>query len=78
LKFTIKPRPKGDGFNLQSEALSHDGLWYGNIDYAVAYARHRAGSERATIEIFDAAGALIQTIHHDPNQRENAGTLGVI
>jgi hypothetical protein len=76
--FTIKPRRDGTGFNLESEALSPRGLWYGNVDYAVGYAQHRAGSERATIQVFDAAGALVQTITHEPNRRENCGTLGVI
>lgn len=78
VKFTIKPRRDGKGFNLESDALSHRGLWYGNVDYAVGYAQHRAGSERATIEVFDAAGALVQTIEHEPSGRCRSGTLGVI
>lgn len=78
MKFTIKPRRDGRGVNLESDVLSHRGLWYGEVDYAIGYAQHRAGSERATIELFDAAGAIVQTIIHEPTRRENCGTLGVI
>jgi hypothetical protein len=76
--FTIKPRATKDGFDLESEALSHGGLWYGEVRQAVSYARHRAGSKPATIQVFDEAGHIIETIEHNPNTRDGAGTLGVI
>lgn len=77
MKFTIRPRHECDGFTLESEALS-GAMWYGEVEFAVSYARHRAGAQRAMIEVCDAAGAVIQTIFHDPSRREQAGTLGVI
>lgn len=78
IEFTITPRLTNDGFNLESETLGHGKLWYGNVDSAIGYAQHRAGSKPATIRVFGTAGAVIQTIMHDPNAREGAGTLGVI
>jgi hypothetical protein len=76
--FTIKPRPRRDGVTLESEALSFP-MWYGNADDAAGYAKFRAGSARATIEVFDARGELVQRIEHDPNMSlENSGRLGAL
>jgi hypothetical protein len=69
--FTIKPRLTKDGFDLESEALSHGGLWYREVRQAVSYARHRAGSKRATIEIFNEAGTIVETIEHVPDRKGN-------
>jgi hypothetical protein len=77
MTFTIKPRPKRAGFELASEALSSP-IWYGEVDHAIYYAQRRAGSKRATIQIFDKAGQLIETIEHNPNARDSVGTLGGI
>jgi hypothetical protein len=77
MTFTIKPRPKRGGFELASEALSSP-IWYGEVDHAIYYAQHHAGSKRATIQIFDAAGQIIETIEHNQNVRDSAGTLGGI
>lgn len=65
MTFTIKPRSRREGFELASEALSSP-IWYGEVDHAIYYAQRRAGSKRATIEIYDKAGALIQRIVHGP------------
>jgi hypothetical protein len=78
MKFTIKPRPKGKGFDLESEALSHGRLRYAKVDDAVGYAIHRAGSARATIELCDGTGAVLATIKHDPRESERGGRLGAI
>ena len=77
LTFTIKPRPKRDGFELASEALSSP-IWYGEVDHAIYYAHRRAGSKRATIQIFDGAGQIIETIKHNPSAQDSPGTLGGI
>jgi hypothetical protein len=77
LTFTIRPRPTRDGFNLQSEALSHAaGLWYREARQAIDYALERARAHRATIEVYDEAGRLIETITHCPQR--NPQTLGDI
>lgn len=65
MTFTIKPRPKGDGYTLESEALSGP-MWYGEVGFAASYARARAGAKRARIEVYDEIGKLIETIEHDP------------
>lgn len=78
MTFTIKPRPRRDGFTLASEALSFP-MWYRNVPDATGYAKFRAGSARAKIEVFDERGHLSETIIHDPiTTHENAGQLGRI
>jgi hypothetical protein len=67
MKFTIKPRPKRGGvFELASDALSSP-ISYGEVDHAIYYAHRRAGSKRATIEIYNEAGQIIETIEHNPD-----------
>ena len=68
MKFTVRPRPTKDGFNLQSEALSHGLLWYREARQAVEYALERAGAKPATIEVYDESGKLLETIAHDPQR----------
>jgi hypothetical protein len=77
MTFTIKPRRTKDGVTLSSGALSFS-MWYGNAADAIGYAKFRAGSARASIEVFDERGAA-RTIEHDPLVvRENAGQLGAL
>jgi hypothetical protein len=73
--FTIKPRPKRDGFTLASDALAFP-MWYGNAPDAVHYAKFRAGNRSARIDVLDAAGEIVEAIEHDPGRRDNANTLG--
>jgi hypothetical protein len=73
--FAIKPRPTRDGFTLSSDALSFP-MWYGTAAHAISYARFRAGTQSARIDVLDAAGAIVETIDHDPARSDNANTLG--
>lgn len=70
MQFIIKPRPRNDGVTLASDSLSFP-MWYGN-----AAPRFCAGTHSARIEVFDGAGAIAETIEHDPGRRDNANTLG--
>ncbi len=73
--FAIRPRPSREGFTLSSESLSFP-MWYGTVRHAIGYARFRAGSQLARIEVLDTTGATVETIEHDPAHRENAQTIG--
>ncbi len=77
MTFTIKPRPRKDGVTLASDALSFP-MWYRTASDAIGYAKCRAGNHSAQIDVFDATGAIVERITHDPARRENANTLGVI
>ena len=75
MHFTIKPRPKRDGFTLSSDALPFP-MWYGTAAHAVGYAQFRAGAQLARIDVLDGTGAIVETIEHDPARRENSQALG--
>ncbi len=60
---------------LVSDALGFP-MWYGATEHAVGYAKFRAGNQSARIDVLDAAGAIVETIDHDPGRRDNANTLG--
>jgi hypothetical protein len=51
-------------------------MWYGTTAHADGYAKLRAGNQSARIEVFDAAGAIVETTQRDPGRRDNANTLG--
>jgi hypothetical protein len=40
------------------------GLWYGEPDDAIGYAKHRSRSHDAVISVYDDAGNLIETHEH--------------
>jgi len=76
MTFTIKPRPRNDGFTLISDALPFGRLWYLEVSDAVGYAKSLAGNQPARIEVLNAAGEVIETVEHSPSHRDNANTLG--
>jgi hypothetical protein len=73
--FTITPRRTHDGLTLASDALSFP-MWYGKAEHAIGYAKFRAGNQSARIDVLNVAGAIVETIEHDPGRRDNANTLG--
>ena len=74
--FTITPQPRNNGVTLASDSLSYP-MWYGRVDHAIGFAKFRAGNQSARIEVLDAAGAILETIEHDPaERRESANMLG--
>jgi hypothetical protein len=77
MTFTIKLRPKNDGVMLASAALDFP-MWCSGVDQAVRYAQHRAGVKRATIEVYDEAGAMIKMIVHDAPDSEGKDTRGKV
>jgi hypothetical protein len=64
--YEIRPRKKGDGFDLISDRLRRGPIWYAGPDAvrnAVAYAKYRSRSRShgAIIRVLDQSGIVIET-----------------
>ena len=75
MKFTIHPRPTNDGVTLTSIWLAFP-QQYPDVRRAVAAAKLIASIESARIEVFNAAGELVETIKHNPVRGDNTGQTG--
>jgi hypothetical protein len=51
-------------------------MWYGTAKHNIGYAKFRADNQAARIDVLDATNAIVQTIEHDPGQRDKANRLG--
>jgi hypothetical protein len=66
-EYEVRPRKDKRGFDLISDALPFDRLWYGEpgaISNAIDYARFRSRSHDAVIRVYDDAGNVIETHEH--------------
>ena len=68
--YEIRPRKDGRGFDLISDALPFGGLWYLEVRQAIDYAKHQSRSHDAVINVYDAAGKLIQVHRHKGDFKE--------
>jgi len=59
--YEIRPRKDRRGFDLLSDVLPFGRLWYTTIPGAIDYAKHRSRAHDAVIQVYDAAGKLIET-----------------
>jgi hypothetical protein len=62
--YEIRPRSDKRDFDLISDALPFNRLWYAGLDAisnAVAYAKFRSRSHAAVIRVCDEAGNVIET-----------------
>jgi len=65
--YEVRPRKDRRGFDLISDALPFDRLWYGepnSISNAIGYAKFFSRSHHAVIRMFDEAGNVIQMHEH--------------
>jgi hypothetical protein len=62
--YEIRPRKDKRGFDLISDALPFDSLWYLKVADAIAQAKQRSGAHAAVIHVYDADGKLIQVHRH--------------
>jgi hypothetical protein len=60
-QYRVRPRKKRDGWNLESERLSHGTLWYTNEADAISYAKWLSRVKGCKIEILDQAGNILRT-----------------
>ena len=71
--YEVRPRSDKRGFNLISEVLPFDRLWYGEpnaVNNAIGYAEFRSRSHDAVIRVFDSAGNVIETHEHAGDFKE--------
>jgi hypothetical protein len=60
-QYRVRPRKKRDGFNLESQRLSHGALWYTNEGDAISYAKSLSRVNGCKIEIVGQAGKILRT-----------------
>jgi hypothetical protein len=66
-RYEIRPRADKRGFDLISDALPYSPLWYRGpkaIRDAIGYAKFFSRSQDAVIQVYDAAGNVIETHQH--------------
>jgi hypothetical protein len=71
--YELRPRKDKRGFDLISDALPFDRLWYGEpnaIGNAVSYVKFYSRSHDAVIRIYDEAGTVIETHEHAGDFKE--------
>ena len=59
--YEVRPRKDRRGFDLISEALPFDRLWYEDASAAIGYAKFYSRSHATVIQVLDASGAVIET-----------------
>jgi hypothetical protein len=59
-EYKVRPRKTRDGWNLESERLSHGSLWYEDPDAAVSFALWHSRTKGCRVEIFNEREALIE------------------
>jgi hypothetical protein len=59
-QYKVRPRKTHDGWNLESERLSHGSLGYENESNAVDYARWHSRVNGCRIEILDEQGQVVR------------------
>jgi len=62
--YEVRPRKDRRGFDLISDALPFGGLWYLLVRDATEYAEHDSRAHDAVINVYDAAGKLIEVHRH--------------
>jgi hypothetical protein len=65
-QYKVRPRKTRDGFNLESDRLSHGALWYGSEGDAISYARWHSRVKGCTIAILDGTGTVLRTEEFSP------------
>jgi len=71
--YEIRPRADKNGFDLSSDALRYNPLWYRGpnaIVDAVCYAKSYSQSHPVVIRVYDAAGNVIETHEHKGDFKE--------
>ena len=68
--YEVRPRKDKRGFDLISDALPFGGLWYLTAGDAIEYAKHYSRAHHAVINVYDAAGKLIELHRHKGDFKE--------
>ena len=68
--YEVRPRKDRRGFDLISDGLPFGGLWYLQTSDAIEYAKHYSRAHDAVINVYDAAGKLIEVHRHKGDFKE--------
>ena len=68
--YEVRPRKDHRGFDLISDALPFGGLWYLGVIDAIEYAKHYSRAHDSVIQVYDAAGKLIEVHKHKGDFKE--------
>ena len=68
--YEIRPRKDKRGVDLISDALPFSGLWYLAVRDAIEYPEHDSRAHDAVINVYDAAGKLIEVRKHKGDFKE--------
>ena len=71
--YEIRPRKDRRGFELISDALPFERLWYGEPDAitnAISSAKFYSRSHNAVIRVYDEAGNVVETHEHAGHFKE--------
>jgi hypothetical protein len=68
--YEVRPPKDKRGFDLISDVLPFDALWYTKVDHAVGYAQFGSRSRDAVIRVYDEAGNVIETHEHAGDFKE--------
>ena len=60
-QYKVRPRKSRDGWNLESDRLSHRLLWYKDESAAIGYARWNSRVNGCRIEVLDERGQVVRT-----------------
>jgi hypothetical protein len=68
--YEVRPRKDKRGVDLISDALPFGGLWYLKVADAIEYAKPYSRAHDAVINVYDAAGKLIEVHRHRGDFKE--------
>lgn len=60
-QYKIRPRKSLDGWNLESDRLSHGSLWYKSETDALGYAKWNSRVNGCKIEVLDERDQIVRT-----------------
>jgi hypothetical protein len=65
-QYKVRPRKRRDGWNLESERLSHGLLWYKSETDAVGYAKWHSRVKGCRVDVLDLDGNSIRIEESPP------------
>jgi len=65
-QYKVRPRKTHDGWNLESEGLSHGALWYTSEADAISYAKSLSRVNGCRIEVLDEEDNVLRTDEFPP------------
>ena len=65
-QYKVTPRKRRDGWNLESDRLSHGLLWYQDEIAAISYAKWNSRVKGCRVDVLDSNGSTVRTEEFPP------------